>query len=72
MKSPSPGEVNVAQQLEQCRVKISSVKLHEDSISKIRKQAAELSSNQTAGSDVESINADVNHFLERWRELMLR
>lgn len=70
--SPSPGQVNVAMQLEQCRVKISSVKLHEDSISRIREQAAELSSNQIAGSDAESINADVNHFLERWGELMLR
>ncbi|XP_033609096.1 dystrophin, isoforms A/C/F/G/H isoform X6 [Cryptotermes secundus] len=71
-KCPSPGQVNVAVQLEQCRVKISSVKLHEDSISGIREQAAELSSNQAAGSDAESINADVNQFLERWGQLMLR
>jgi DNA repair exonuclease SbcCD ATPase subunit len=71
-KSPSSGPVDVALQLEQCKMKISSVKTYEDNISKIRKQAAELSSSQVAGSNAESINADVNHFLERWGELMLR
>jgi hypothetical protein len=67
---PAPG--NVAQQLEQCRMKIVSVKSHEDSINKIRKWAADLSSSQLAGSDAESINADTNNFLDRWGELMLR
>jgi hypothetical protein len=71
-KSPSPGQVNVAMQLEQCRVRVSTVKSKEDSIRWIREQAAELSSNKIAGSDAESINADVNHILERWGELMLR
>jgi DNA repair exonuclease SbcCD ATPase subunit len=71
-KSPSAGQVNIALQLEQCKTKISSVKMYEDNISKIRKQTAELSSNQVAGIDTESINADVNRFLERWGELMLR
>lgn len=71
-KSSASGQVNVALQLEQCKAQISSVKMHEESINKIRKQAAELSSNQAAGSDAERFNADVNLFLERWGELMLR
>jgi hypothetical protein len=70
-KSPSPGQVNVAQQLEHCRVKIKSMKSHEENINKLRKQAADLLS-QLVGSDADNINADVNCFLERWGELMLR
>jgi hypothetical protein len=71
-KFPSPGQVDVALQLEQCKTNISSVKTYEDNVSKIRKQAAELSASQVAATDAESINAHVNHFLERWGELMLR
>lgn len=63
---------NVTQQLEQCRMKMASMKSLEDSINKIRKWAADLSSSQLAGSDAESISADTNNFLDRWGELMLR
>jgi len=69
--SPS-GQGNVTQQLEQCRMKMASMKSLEDSINKIRKCAADLSSSQLAGSDAESINVDTNNFLDRWGELMLR
>lgn len=69
--SPS-GQGNVTQQLEQCRMKMASMKSLEDSINKIRKWAADLSSSQLAGSDAESITTDTNNFLDRWGELMLR
>ncbi|XP_069695333.1 dystrophin, isoforms A/C/F/G/H isoform X7 [Periplaneta americana] len=72
-KSSSPsGQAGVSHQLEQCRVKIKSMKSHEDRINKMRKRAADLSASQMAGSDADSINADVNLFLEKWGELMLR
>lgn len=69
--SPSR-QLNVVQQLEHCRMKIKSMKSHEDSINKMKKRAADLSLCQLAKSDADSINADVNYFLERWGELMLR
>lgn len=69
--SPSR-QLNVVQQLEHCRLKIKSMKSHEDSINKLKKQTADLSLCQLAKSNADSINADVNYFLERWRELMLR
>jgi hypothetical protein len=72
INSSSVGQGNVTQQLEQCRMKFASLKSHEDSINKIRKCAADLSSSHFAGSDAESINADTNNFLDRWGELMLR
>ncbi|XP_021932648.1 dystrophin-like [Zootermopsis nevadensis] len=69
--SPSR-QLNVVQQLEHCRMKIKSMKSHEDSINKMKKRTADLSLCQLAKSDADSINADVNYFLERWGELMLR
>ncbi|PSN29971.1 hypothetical protein C0J52_24408 [Blattella germanica] len=72
LKSTPQGQVNVSHQLEQCRVKIKSMKSHEDRITKMRKRAADLSASQLAGNDANTINVDVNGFLERWGELMLR
>ena len=72
INSSPPGQGNVTQQLEQCRTNIASMKSHEDTINKIRKWAADLSSSQLAGSDADNINADTNNFLDRWGELMLR
>jgi hypothetical protein len=71
-KCSSPRQLNVVQQLEHCRMKIKTMKSHEDSINKIKKWATDLSLCQVAKSDADSINADVNCFLERWGELMLR
>jgi hypothetical protein len=71
-KCSPPRQANVIQQLEHCRVKIKAMKSHEDSINKMKKRAADLSLSQFAKSDTDNINIDVNHFLERWGELMLR
>jgi hypothetical protein len=72
INSSPPGQGNVTQLLEQCRTNIASMKSHEDTINKIRKWAADLSSSQLAGSNADNINADTNNFLDRWGELMLR
>ncbi|XP_063241315.1 dystrophin, isoforms A/C/F/G/H-like [Bacillus rossius redtenbacheri] len=68
--SPSPGTAN--QLLEQCRVKIKSMKSHDERIGELKKRARELCSSEGVESDAETINADVNNFVERWSELLLR
>nr|CAD7448133.1 unnamed protein product [Timema bartmani] len=62
----------VNHQLEQCRVKLKSMKSHEDRITKMRVRAKELRGSQVAGRDADAVEADSNGFIERWGDLMLR
>nr|CAD7404046.1 unnamed protein product [Timema cristinae] len=62
----------VNHQLEHCRVKLKSMKSHEDRITKMRARAKELRRSQVAGHDADAIEADSNGFIERWDDLILR
>ncbi|PSN39418.1 hypothetical protein C0J52_22771 [Blattella germanica] len=76
LKSTPQGQVNVSHQLEQCRVKIKSMKSHEDRITKMRKRAADLSANiemlRQFRDEMEGLNSwlqEVEAFLEAEEDL---
>ncbi|XP_046399576.1 dystrophin, isoforms A/C/F/G/H-like isoform X9 [Ischnura elegans] len=59
-------------QLEQCRVKVKSMKAHEDKLSKLNAKANTLSSHLAAREDRDSILYDMKNFLTKWEDVSER
>ncbi|GLH12298.1 Spectrin alpha chain, partial [Gryllus bimaculatus] len=70
--SPTSLQPSITQQLEQCRVKLKSMKSHEERVSRMKMKASELIQNEAAGSDAKDIEEASNAFVEKWGALLLR